>query len=94
VDGALHIGHDSNLYGFACLLDGKAVPGENRARGARYNSAVRFTAANDDIIVIVVSSDRPVSIIQRGIELTARCSWTPLPGRAPEPPTLEEWLKL
>ncbi|UZP68901.1 DNA integrity scanning protein DisA nucleotide-binding domain protein [Desulfovibrio mangrovi] len=94
VDGALHIGHDANLYGFACLLDGRAVPGENRARGARYNSAVRFTAANDDLIVIVVSSDRPVSIIQRGMELTARCSWTPLPGRAPEPPTLEEWLKL
>ncbi len=94
VDGALHIGHDAKLYGFACLLDGRAVPGENRARGARYNSAVRFTATNDDLIVVVVSSDRPVSIIQRGIELTARCSWTPLPGRAPIPPTLEEWLKL
>lgn len=94
VDGALHIGHDAKLYGFACLLDGRAVPGENRARGARYNSAVRFTAANDDLIVVVVSADRPVSIIQRGIELTARCSWTPLPGRVPAPPTLEEWLKL
>lgn len=94
VDGALHIGRNAHLHGFACLLDGKAVPGENRARGARYNSAVRFTATNDELIVIVVSADRPVSIIQRGIELTARCAWTPLPGRVPTPPTLEEWLKL
>jgi hypothetical protein len=75
------------------LLDGRTVPGENRARGARFNSALRFTAANDDMIVIVVSSDRPVSIIQRGIELTARCEWSPLPGFAPQPPVLEDWLR-
>jgi hypothetical protein len=54
---------------------------------------LRFTAANDDMIVIVVSSDRPVSIIQRGIELTARCEWSPLPGFAPQPPVLEDWLR-
>jgi hypothetical protein len=34
VDGAVHIGADMHLHGFACLLDGRAIPGENRARGA------------------------------------------------------------
>jgi hypothetical protein len=93
IDGALHISGTGELHNFACLLDGRTVPGENRARGARFNSALRFTAANDDMIVIVVSSDRPVSIIQRGIELTARCEWSPLPGFAPQPPVLEDWLR-
>ncbi|MFV0422899.1 DNA integrity scanning protein DisA nucleotide-binding domain protein [Oleidesulfovibrio sp.] len=93
IDGALHITGNGELLNFACLLDGSTVPGENRARGARFNSALRFTAAHGDMIVIVVSSDRPVSIIQRGIELTARCEWSPLPGFAPQPPSLESWLK-
>jgi len=75
LDGALHIGEDMNLHGFACILDGKTVPGENRARGDRFNSALRFTAEHHDIVVIVVSSDRPVSIIQDGIELNAQCEW-------------------
>lgn len=67
VDGALHIGSDLKLHRFACLLDGKYVPGENRARGARFNSALRFTAEHDKIIVIVVSSDTPVSMMMGGI---------------------------
>ena len=37
VDGALHIGADLNLHGFACLLDGRSIPGEDRSRGARFN---------------------------------------------------------
>jgi len=92
VDGALHIGGDLRLHGFACLLDGLSVPGESRARGARYNSAVRFTAMHDDIVVVVVSSDRPVSIIQNGVELTASCDWIPISSRLRRPPTLEAWL--
>ena len=78
VDGALHIGADSKLHGFACLLDGRAIPGEDRSRGARYNSALRFTAEHDNIIVVVVSSDRPVSIILEGVEQSAKCEWKPV----------------
>lgn len=73
VDGALHIGADQLLYGFACLLDGRAFEGEDLARGARYNSALRFTAEHDNIVVIVVSSDRPVSVISRGVEVQGVC---------------------
>ncbi len=92
VDGALHIGADCRLYGFACLLDGRSVPAENRARGARYNSALRFTAEQKNIIVVVISSDRPVSVICSGVDLTATASWEPLEQLRANPPTLEEWI--
>jgi len=93
LDGALHICKDMNLHGFACILDGRTVPGENRARGARFNSALRFTAEHPNIVVIVVSSDRPVSIIQEGVELNAQCEWNSVSACVPDPPTLHEWLK-
>lgn len=92
VDGALHLGQDLKLYGFACLLDGRRVSGEDRARGARFNSALRFTNENENIIVIVVSSDRPVSIIQNGVELTAACEWTSV-THCMIPPLLKNWLE-
>lgn len=92
VDGALHIGRDLHLHGFACLLDGRAVPGEDRARGARFNSALRFTAERQNIIVVVVSADRPVSIIQEGVEVSAQCQWKPMTGNLLRPMSLEEWI--
>ena len=92
LDGALHIGADMHLHGFACLLDGRAIVGEDRARGARYNSALRFTAEHADIIVVVVSSDRPVSIIQSGVEVSAACQWTPMSCRIVEPIHLDQWV--
>jgi hypothetical protein len=92
VDGALHIGRDIRLHGFACLLDGRSIPGEDRARGARFNSALRFTAERKNVIVVVVSTDRPFSIIQEGIEVSAQCQWKPLTGSLMRPLTLEEWI--
>lgn len=92
VDGALHIGADMHLHGFACLLDGRAIVGENRARGARYNSALRFTAEHADIIVVVVSSDRPVSIIESGVEISAACQWKPVSCRIMQPVRLDHWV--
>ena len=92
VDGALHIGADLRLHGFACLLDGKTIPGENRARGARFNSALRFSAADENIIVVVVSSDRPVSVLHKGKDLSAAPDWGPLSQADIQLPTIEEWL--
>lgn len=92
VDGALHIGADIHLHGFACLLDGRFIVGENRARGARYNSALRFTAEHDNIIVVVVSSDRPVSIIQAGVEISAACQWKPMSCQIVKPTPLFKWV--
>ncbi|MBU1001794.1 MAG: DNA integrity scanning protein DisA nucleotide-binding domain protein [Proteobacteria bacterium] len=93
VDGALHIGGDRKLHGFACLLDGLSVGGEDRARGARYNSALRFTSGRDDTVVIVVSSDRPVSIIQNGVEISATCMLPPKYACVDTPPLLKDWLQ-
>lgn len=92
VDGALHLDiRTLRLLAFATLMDGKAVPGENRARGARYNSALRFSAEHPDLFVVVVSADRPISIMQHGAELSTRCEWQPPPRGLVDPPTLDGW---
>ncbi len=91
VDGALHLGADLKLHGFACLLDGHFITGENRARGARFNSALRFTAEHDNIIVIVVSSDDRVSIMINGIALNTKSQWQPS-LLCKEPLLLEKWV--
>jgi hypothetical protein len=93
VDGALHIRSDLQLHGFACLLDGQRVANENRARGARYNSALRFTAQHPETIVVVVSSDRPVSIFQQGREIVNRDSIPPSSRCALFPVPLSDWLE-
>ena len=93
VDGALHIGADACLHGFACLLDGRAVAGEDRARGARFNSALRFSSEHDNIVVVVVSSDRPVSVIQEGVEISAQCQWKPEFICSEKHITLKEWIE-
>lgn len=93
LDGALHIGVDCHLYGFACLLDGRKILGEDRARGARYNSALRFTAEHDNIIAVVVSVDRPVSIIQQGVEISGICQWRPITTCIFDSERLKSWVK-
>jgi hypothetical protein len=92
VDGALHIGADLNLYRFGCLLDGRSAGTEDRARGARFNSAIRFTSERPGAIVVVVSSDRKVYVIQEGVEINAQCRWSPVSGCPLMPPTIEAWL--
>ena len=92
LDGALHLRGDLHLHGFACLLHGSAIKGEDRARGARFNSALRFSAEHPQVIIVVVSSDRPVSIIQEGVELTARCEWESFSKRIQPPPSLTNWI--
>lgn len=92
IDGAVHLTTDAMIHGFACLLDGKTISWENMARGARYNSALRFSAATPKAIVVVVSADRPVSIIYNGIELNAFCRWKPVYQYMPEILTLKQYL--
>lgn len=93
VDGALHIRANLHLFAFACLLDGHRVPNENRARGARYNSALRFTAQHPETIVVVVSSDRPVSVFQKGMKIDHNCEHRYGPPSHPRPLPLREWLQ-
>lgn len=92
VDGALHISADLHLHSFACLLDGPQVKNEDRARGARYNSALRFTAQHKNSIVVVVSSDRPVSIFLQGEEIVNRYSNASISTCTLYSIPLREWL--
>lgn len=92
VDGALHLGAGPQMHRFACLLDGRSTGTEDRARGARFNSAIRFTAERPGVIVVVVSSDQKVYVIQEGVEISAQCQWAPVSGYPLMPPTMEAWL--
>jgi len=92
LDGALHIGTNMELYAFGCILDGFTIPGEDRARGARFNSALRFSSQYKNVIVIVVSEDKPVSVVQSGIELKAQCEYRPTSSCLGNPPLLQDWL--
>jgi len=92
IDGAIHLAADALIHGFGCLLDGNTVTWENMARGARYNSALRFSAANRRVIVVVVSADRPVSIIYNGIEINAFRQWSPVYHHTPELLSLKQYL--
>ncbi|PIE61293.1 MAG: DNA-binding protein [Desulfobacterales bacterium] len=92
IDGAVHITSAHTVHGFACLLDGSSISWENMARGARYNSALRFSAATPNVIVVVISSDQPVSIIHKGIELNSFCRWKPVYQYVPEFLTLNDLL--
>lgn len=92
VDGALHIYRNQHLLGFACLLDGHSIEGEDRARGARYNCALRFTAENPRTLVVVVSADRPVSVVQQGIEFLGQCKWRSGSDCVLTPEPLHKWL--
>uniref|UniRef100_A0A7C4AAU7 DNA-binding protein n=1 Tax=Fundidesulfovibrio putealis TaxID=270496 RepID=A0A7C4AAU7_9BACT len=92
LDGALHLSGAGMLRAFGCLLDGKAVESEDRSRGARFNSALRFTAMHADIVVVVVSADAPVFVFQSGVQLNAMCDLEQEDEIDFSPPTLENWL--
>jgi len=94
VDGALQIGIDRQLHRFACLLDGPSIEGEDRSRGARYNSALRFTAQHKKTMIIVVSSDRPVSVIHDGIEHSGSCALYLSEVNTIVPQLLSKWLSV
>lgn len=93
VDGALQIGSDRKLHRFACLFDGPAIANEDRARGARYNSALRFTACHPNTVVVVVSADRPVSVIRNGYEYVNVVDAIYDMGTV-QPQVLQNWLKM
>ena len=69
VDGALHIGADGYLHGFACLLDGRAIAGENRAREAAERARAnvlafdRTACVNDDAAIMEALADRVIAAV-------------------------------
>lgn len=91
VDGAVILDSSLSVRAFGCLLDGMISSEENRARGSRYNSAMRYTHFHPDAVVVVVSSDGPVSVFVNGEDKTVV---PPLVSKPIDmsPPTLEQFV--
>lgn len=67
VDGAILLDYASNLHGYGYILDGNADPDAERlSRGARFNSALRFSRLIPEGFVLVVSEDGPLTLFQNG----------------------------
>ena len=64
IDGAIILGPDGRCYAFGVILDGLANSSGDRARGARFNSSVRYQRTLEiDTMVIVISDDGTVDLI-------------------------------
>ena len=64
VDGAIILGPDGRCHAFGVILDGLATSSGDRARGARFNSSVRYQQTSDvGTMVIVISDDGTVDLI-------------------------------
>ena len=69
VDGAVILGPDGRCHAFGVILDGVANEGGDRARGSRFNSAVRYqnmeTAGSIGSMIIVISDDGTIDLLPR-----------------------------
>ena len=64
VDGALLLGPDGRCHAFAVILDGEATGLGDRARGSRFNSAVRYQSTTKaGTFLVVISDDGSVDLI-------------------------------
>jgi hypothetical protein len=63
IDGAIMIDLEGMAHGIGVILDGLAGDSENPARGARYNSAIRYLHGHQDSLIVVVSEDGMVDIV-------------------------------
>ncbi len=64
IDGAVLLGPDAVCHAIGVILDGLATPNGDPARGARFNSAVRYVEAQmKPCLAIVVSEDGGVDLI-------------------------------
>ena len=65
VDGAILISPEGVIYSFGVILDGQASKNGNPARGARYNSAIRYVdemSRKVNCLALIVSEDGYVDL--------------------------------
>lgn len=65
IDGAIVCDRNGHCHAFGMILRGIASPLETRERGARYNSAVRFSEEYQNVASIVVSEDGMVDVLPK-----------------------------
>jgi hypothetical protein len=91
VDGAVVVSLDGHMHGFGYLLDGDSMKTEDPARGARFNTALRYSNAHREDVLLVVSSDGPIKIFARGeVVFPPREDAQVIEGADP---TLKDWLR-
>jgi len=66
VDGAIMMDPSGRVYAFGVILDGVASPEGDRARGSRYNSAVRYQqSCTSRCVVVVISDDGMLDVLPK-----------------------------
>jgi hypothetical protein len=66
IDGAVMLDPDGYCYSIGVILDGKASGHGDGARGARYNSAVRYVESSPyPVLAVVVSEDGLVDVLTK-----------------------------
>jgi len=94
MDGAVFISPDLCIDAAGVLLDARNDERKDHSRGSRYNSALAYSSAHSDVVIVVVSSDGGVSLFTKGQDLFLHESF-PEPTQVDlEPPSLEDWLNL
>ena len=63
IDGAILIDPTGTCHALGMILDGLATMKGNSARGARYNSAVRYVDGRTACVAVVVSEDKTVELV-------------------------------
>ncbi len=64
IDGAILVDPTATCHGLGVILDGAAASGGDRARGARYNSAVRYLgSASSPTVIVIVSEDGMINLL-------------------------------
>jgi len=63
IDGAILLSPDGICYAIGVVLDGMASPKGDPARGARFNSAIRYVAVNPDTLAVVISEDGTIDLV-------------------------------
>ncbi|RYB94431.1 hypothetical protein EUA93_08800 [Nocardioides oleivorans] len=64
IDGAVLVDPAGECHAIGVILDGEATGDGDPARGARYNSAVRYAKANDrNCMVVIVSEDGMINVL-------------------------------
>jgi len=65
VDGAIILAPDGQCHAIGAILDGKALSTGSPARGARFNSALRYVCDNHQRLAIVRSDDGWIDLLPR-----------------------------
>lgn len=94
IDGAIVVSPGGKVNKFAGLLDGATLGAEDLARGARYNTAWRYSAAHPRDLLLVLSADGPVTVFAGGrVVYPVEPPNSPVPEQLPPDPPLEEWIE-